>query len=1012
VSATNTLKLGHSEVVNNQAGAGNGGGLLIAGTADISQSTIDGNVVSGPAAQGGGIFADGPLTITNSTITFNQTSGGEGGAIFVNSGTTSLIHTTVAVNKNDNEGQLANGATLFIQNSIVSNPVGVNSNNCTGAITSISHSLEDGATCGFGADPASLQNVDPLLGQLSLNGGPTPTLALAAGSPAIGTALKCCGITTDQRGAARPDAVSPQNPDMGAFERPPATTTALTALPASPSQVNQNVTFTATITGNAPGGTVNFTEAGASLCGLVPLAGNVAQCITTFNVGPHTIVAIYSGDLQNAGSQATLVQTVNQATSTVTLNIPPVENPANFGTTVHILATVAGATPAGNVTFKDGNTVLCSIALDVNSQAICTTTLLAPGQHQINVDYAGDANNTVSTATTQETINPAPTTVAVASSANPSNLNVAVTFTATVTGQNPTGNVTFRDGNTPICANVVLNGLFKAACMTAQLTAGIHQISADYNGDVDNAASSTAPALAQNVVMPGQNVTTTAVAAMPNPSMSGAQVTFTATINNAANGAGGTVNFTADGTAICTAVAITAAVPPTAPCPISTLSPGNHNIVASYTGDAGNSASVSQGFQQTVNAAPAFVTGVGPFPETVGVPFALAVTASGFPPPQVTTGLAPLPAWLSLVNGSLTGTPPAAGDTMVTLNAINGVGATAILTLTLHVTSAPVATVSFISGPAGDGIVGVPYSAQVQLVPAGAALKVSAGKLPPGLTLSGGTVSGTPTLAGTFVGTFNGSNGIGIDATQTFSITIAPLHQGIWWGGGKENGWGLSLFEHGNSITAGWYYFGSDGQPEWLIMPNCNWTGESCAGDVFASTSAWFGQYDAASFKQSKAGAFTFEFAKNTPDGATFSYDVNGVKGSKSLTRFALGGAGNQIGSNYTGIWWAGQPENGWGVALFQQGNDMAGSWYTYDAAGQTSWFVIHGGNWMDANTCVAALLRGTGAPVIGTSYDASKFSGSDAGKIVFKFSDTKSGTMTYSVDGIEQTKKISKFVF
>ena len=63
--------------------------------------------------------------------------------------------------------------------------------------------------------PDDVLGIDPLLGPLADNGGPTKTMALRAGSPAIGSALPDRATGQDQRGVERHD------PDSGAFERKP-----------------------------------------------------------------------------------------------------------------------------------------------------------------------------------------------------------------------------------------------------------------------------------------------------------------------------------------------------------------------------------------------------------------------------------------------------------------------------------------------------------------------------------------------------------------------------------------------------------------------------------------------------------------------------------------------------------------------------------------------------------------------------------------------------------------------
>src|SRR5262249_26869582 len=63
--------------------------------------------------------------------------------------------------------------------------------------------------------PTDLTDTDPLLGPLADHGGPTFTHALLPGSPALDAGVAVAGLTTDQRGVARPQGAGP---DIGAFE--------------------------------------------------------------------------------------------------------------------------------------------------------------------------------------------------------------------------------------------------------------------------------------------------------------------------------------------------------------------------------------------------------------------------------------------------------------------------------------------------------------------------------------------------------------------------------------------------------------------------------------------------------------------------------------------------------------------------------------------------------------------------------------------------------------------------
>jgi len=96
--------------------------------------------------------------------------------------------------------------------------------NCAGSIASNGYNLSSDESCSF-TNKGDLNNVDPMLGLLQNNGGPTQTMALPSGSPAIdaGNPTGCADgqghpLATDQRGLPRPDKEDSAGCDMGAYE--------------------------------------------------------------------------------------------------------------------------------------------------------------------------------------------------------------------------------------------------------------------------------------------------------------------------------------------------------------------------------------------------------------------------------------------------------------------------------------------------------------------------------------------------------------------------------------------------------------------------------------------------------------------------------------------------------------------------------------------------------------------------------------------------------------------------
>ncbi|MCK9914034.1 Ig-like domain repeat protein [Microbacteriaceae bacterium K1510] len=171
---------------------------------------------------------------------------------------------------------------------------------------------------------------------------------------------------------------------------------ALIASP-NPSFVGQAVTFTATVSGSSPTGSVTFKD-GATTLGTSTLGSGQATLTTSaLTSGTHAITAVYGGDANNASvTSSVLSQTVSQTTTTTV--VISSANPSAPGQAVTFTATVTngGATPAGTVSFNDGGVAIGTATL-AGGIATLTTSALTVGTHTITAAYAGNGNFTAST---------------------------------------------------------------------------------------------------------------------------------------------------------------------------------------------------------------------------------------------------------------------------------------------------------------------------------------------------------------------------------------------------------------------------------------------------------------------------------------------------------------------------------------------------------------------------------------------------------------------------------------
>jgi hypothetical protein len=290
-----------------------------------------------------------------------------------------------------------------------------------------------------------------------------------------------------------------------------ATTTSLIANPAS-SNFGQTVQLTATVTPAPTGGAVTFLD-GAVALGSAPLAGGVASLsVSTLAAGSHGIVASYAGDgaAYLASTSSALSESVAKAATTATLTSSV--NPATFGQSVALTATVSPAAATGIVQFFDGAASLGAATLAGGAASLSTSALIA-GAHALTVVYSGDTNYSASaSAALSESVAKAATTATLRSSVNPSNVGQSVTFTASISPATATGTIQFMDGTTALGTITVSGGT--ASLAVATLTAGSHTVSAIYSGAA-NYLGGTSTAVMQSVVVPIPGAPTNLTAIAP-----------------------------------------------------------------------------------------------------------------------------------------------------------------------------------------------------------------------------------------------------------------------------------------------------------------------------------------------------------------------------------------------------------------------------------------------------------------------------------------------------------------
>jgi hypothetical protein len=230
-------------------GSGSGGGLFNGGTASVVNCTFCANTGAGGAGGWGGsawtnyYLFEGRQEVAIGAVGRNGLDGsGSGGVCSPNGGlcltncTLGFNTASVGTNQAEAVGGLSGPGTVLVNTLLAGNSPG---GNAAGPVVDGGHNLSSDASCAF-TDPASLSNTDPMPGPLADNGGPTLTLPLLPGSPAVDAANTLEAPPTDQRGFPRPYGAAA---DIGAYEAMPLYTLALSASPPEGGSVWGDGTF-------------------------------------------------------------------------------------------------------------------------------------------------------------------------------------------------------------------------------------------------------------------------------------------------------------------------------------------------------------------------------------------------------------------------------------------------------------------------------------------------------------------------------------------------------------------------------------------------------------------------------------------------------------------------------------------------------------------------------------------------------------------------------------------------
>lgn len=305
------------------------------------------------------------------------------------------------------------------------------------------------------------------------------------------------------------------------------------------------------------------------------------------NAGTHSISATYSGDSRNpAGASSPQAVTVNPVPVTLVVVTGSGSIPYGVGYHATVTASSNAGPPLGFITYSLDGGAAVSVSLTAGNAKIAIPGP-AVGSHQLVVSYGQQTNYAAATPQSMSfSVWPAPVTVSLTPSTTTGTVGTGISFTALVASTtagapDATGSVSFYSGST-LLSTVAVNAQGQAAYTATSLAAGTHTITATYagSGEYSTGSATATVTLAQAVSSTSLTAVATALTLGQSAQLTAAVVGFNPT---------GTVVFTASSVTLCTG-ALTAS---TAACTFTPTSIGGQSVVAHYSGDSNNLASVA-----------------------------------------------------------------------------------------------------------------------------------------------------------------------------------------------------------------------------------------------------------------------------------------------------------------------------------------------------------------------------------------------------------------------------------
>ena len=256
-------------------------------------------------------------------------------------------------------------------------------------------------------------------------------------------------------------------------------------------------------------------------------------------------------------------------------------------------------------------------------------------------------------------------------------------------------------------------------------------------------------------------------------------------------------------------------------------------------------------------------------------------------------------------------------------------------------------------------------------------------------------------------------DGIGAYTLNLGATLVAPPNYTDLWWNAAESGWGLNLNHQGSVIFGTLFTYDARGEPLWLVLARGDQQADgSFQGALFRTTGPAFNAVPFTATTPVQVG--TMRVAFTSLGAGTLTYSVDGVNVTKAITREVFStqpvctftSASRNAATNYQDLWWN-PNEPGWGINVTHQGNVIFATLFTYDATGKGVWYVLARAERTGTGAYSGTLYRTRGPIFNANPWSAATTT--EVGTMSFVFTNGGTGTLTYTIDGVQVTKAIQR---